>query len=55
MLLRLLKLLRKFGSKLLFVSLTRSTRHLVVIHSGEPIPLSLVQKQVDENKLLSAK
>ena len=45
----------KFGSKLLFVSLTRSTRHLVVIHSGEPIPLSLVQKQVDENKLLSAK
>ena len=39
----------KFGSKLLFVSLTRSTRHLNVIHDGEDIPLSLVEKQVFEN------
>ena len=41
----------KFGSKLLFVSLTRSTRHLNVIHDGEDIPLSLVQNQVSENLL----
>ena len=45
----------KFGSKLLFVSLTRSTRHLIVLHSGEAIPLSLVKNQVNDNKYLNAK
>jgi len=43
----------KFGSKLLFVSLTRSTRHLIVIHDGEEIPLDLVRNQVSENRIES--
>ena len=43
----------KFGSKLLFVSLTRSTRHLIVIHDGEEIPLDLVRNQVSENRIKS--
>jgi DNA helicase IV len=43
----------KFGSKLLFVSLTRSTRHLTVIHDGAEIPLDLVRNQVSENRIES--
>ncbi len=44
-----------FGSKLLFVALTRSTRHLVVIHNGDSMPLLLVEEQVKKNGTIAHK